>query len=110
MVYGFVKQSKGHVQIYSEVGQGTTVKIYLPRERQAETPLEAASPGSVAGRSEVILVVEDDDLVRASAVSMLRELGYACIHAADGAHALATLNEGAKVDLLFTDVIMPGPV
>jgi CheY-like chemotaxis protein len=110
MVYGFVKQSKGHIQIYSEVGHGTTLKIYLPRARQAETVVEAASQGSVTGRSEVILVVEDDDLVRASAVSTLRELGYTCIHAEDGAHALETLKSGAKIDLLFTDVVMPGPV
>ena len=110
MVYGFVKQSKGHVQIYSEVGQGTTVKIYLPRSREAEQASEAAPIGSLRGRSEVILVVEDDDLVRASAVGMLRDLGYVCLHASDGAAALQVLQSGAKIDLLFTDVIMPGPV
>ena len=110
MVYGFVKQSNGHVQVYSEVGQGTTIKIYLPRSRQAATVTTPAAFGSLRGKSEVILVVEDDDLVRASAVGMLRDLGYTCIHASDGAAALAILQGGAKVDLLFTDVIMPGPV
>ncbi len=110
MVYGFVKQSNGHVQVYSEVGQGTTIKIYLPRSGQPETVTTAAAFGSPRGQSEVILVVEDDDLVRASVVGMLRDLGYTCVHASDGAAALEILKSGTKVDLLFTDVIMPGPV
>jgi CheY-like chemotaxis protein/nitrogen-specific signal transduction histidine kinase len=110
MVYGFVKQSHGHIQIYSEVDQGTTLKIYLPRSRQAAPAVELAPVGSLRGRSEVILVVEDDDLVRASSVGMLRDLGYTCLHASDGASALAILEQGTRVDLLFTDVVMPGPV
>jgi PAS domain S-box-containing protein len=110
MVYGFVRQSNGHVQIYSEPDQGTTVKIYLPRSSQTAAPVERTDIDSIGGRSEVILVVEDDDLVRASAVGMLRDLGYACLHAADGAAALEVLKSGAKIDLLFTDVVMPGPV
>lgn len=110
MVYGFVKQSDGHVQIYSEVGQGTTVKIFLPRAHQDETMAEPVVAGPLEGRSEVILVVEDDDLVRASSVSLLRDLGYTCLHASDGAAALELLRAGVKVDLLFTDVVMPGPV
>jgi PAS domain S-box-containing protein len=110
MVYGFVKQSNGHIQIYSEVDEGTTVKIYLPRSRQLEAAAEPVSHGSLEGRSEVILVVEDDDLVRASAVSLLRDLGYTCIHACDGAAALEIVKSDAKIDLLFTDVVMPGPV
>jgi len=110
MVYGFVKQSNGHVQIYSEIGQGTTVKLYLPRSREAEHVVEPSSLGSLRGRSETILVVEDDEMVRASAVGMLRDLGYICLHASDGASALEILRSNAKVDLLFTDVIMPGPV
>jgi PAS domain S-box-containing protein len=110
MVYGFVKQSSGHVQIYSEVGQGTTVKIFLPQSLQEETADEPALSGPLEGQSEAILVVEDDDLVRASSVGMLRDLGYTCLHAADGAAALEILRAGAKVDLLFTDVVMPGPV
>jgi len=110
MVYGFVKQSHGHIQIYSEVDQGTTVKIYLPRSHQTELAVEPIPLGSLRGRSEVILVVEDDDLVRASAVGILRDLGYTCIHASDGASALNILEQGVKIDLLFTDVVMPGPV
>jgi PAS domain S-box-containing protein len=110
MVYGFVHQSNGHVQIYSEPDQGTTVKIYLPRSRQSAEPIAPIDAGSIAGRSEVILVVEDDDMVRASAVGMLRDLGYTCLHASDGAAALEVLKSGAKIDLLFTDVVMPGPV
>jgi PAS domain S-box-containing protein len=110
MVYGFVKQSNGHVQIYSEVGQGTTVKIYLPRVHEIEAVEETIDMTSLRGRSEVILVVEDDDLVRASAVGMLRDLGYTCIHASDAAAALEMIKSGAKIDLLFTDVIMPGPL
>jgi PAS domain S-box-containing protein len=110
MVYGFVKQSNGHVQVYSEVGHGTTIKIYLPRSHQTETVAAAPRDMSLRGQSEVILVVEDDELVRASAVGMLRDLGYICIHAHDGAAALKVLEDGVKIDLLFTDVIMPGPV
>jgi PAS domain S-box-containing protein len=110
MVYGFVKQSNGHVQLYSEVGQGTTVKIFLPRAHHEETAPEPLSLGSLEGRSEVILVVEDDDQVRASSVGMLRDLGYTCLHASDGAAALELLRAGIRIDLLFTDVVMPGPV
>jgi len=110
MVYGFVKQSNGAVQIYSEPGQGTTVKIYLPRSREREPAYEAPVSGTLRGRSEVILVVEDDDMVRASAVGMLRDLGYACVHANDGDSALEMIKSGVKFDLLFTDVIMPGVV
>ena len=111
MVYGFVKQSNGHVQVDSEVGQGTVVKIFLPRAHQDETAAEpAVAAGPLEGRSEIILVVEDDDLVRASSVSLLHDLGYTCLHASDGAAALELLRAGVKVDLLFTDVVMPGPV
>jgi len=110
MVYGFVKQSNGAVQIYSEPGQGTTVKIYLPRSREREPAYSAPVTGTLLGRSEVILVVEDDDMVRASAVSMLRDLGYACVHASHGDEALEMIQSGIKFDLLFTDVIMPGKV
>ncbi len=110
MVYGFVKQSHGHAQIYSEPGEGTTVKIYLPRSGQSQAAAPVLASGALTGRREVVLVVEDDDLVRTSTVSMLRELGYTCIHASDGAAALDKLRSGAKIDLLFTDVVMPGPV
>ncbi|MEO6409925.1 MAG: ATP-binding protein [Burkholderiaceae bacterium] len=112
-VYGFVRQSSGHVRIYSEIGEGTTLKIYLPRHRDA-----AAAGGSRAeplpasvmhgDASQCVLVVEDDDALRAHATEMLRELGYRVLEAADGAAGLALLATDAGVDLLFTDVVMPG--
>jgi CheY-like chemotaxis protein len=109
MVYGFAKQSGGHIKIYSEEGQGTAVKLYLPRMSehapQAEEP--AATPAMPRG-SETILVVEDDALVRRYVTAQLESLGYTTIAAADGAAALALVDRGAQFDLLFTDVIMPG--
>ncbi len=110
MVYGFVKQSNGHVQIYSEVDQGTTVKIFLPRAHQEERRETPVAVEPVDSRSETVLVVEDNDMVRASSVGMLRDLGYTCVHASDGTEALAMLRDGVKVDLIFTDVVMPGPI
>ncbi len=109
MVYGFVKQSRGHIQIYSEQGEGTTVKLYLPRSRKAED-VQAAAPIVHLGQNEIILVVEDEDLVRSAAVGALRDLGYVCLHASDAAEALKILESGAHIDLLFTDVIMPGDI
>jgi CheY-like chemotaxis protein len=110
MVYGFVKQSGGHVKIYSELGHGTTLKIYLPRAFQAELPLEELPEGPVEGGTETILVVEDDAEVRATVVEILTDLGYRVLKAADGQGALAIIQSGLPVDLLFTDVVMPGPV
>jgi len=110
MVYGFVKQSRGHVHVYSEVDEGTTLKIYLPRSREAEEIQQPARSVSRVGRNEIILVVEDEEMVRTAAVGTLREMGYICLHASDGAEALQMLESGAHVDLLFTDVVMPGPV
>jgi CheY-like chemotaxis protein len=111
MVYGFVKQSNGHIQIYSERGHGTTVKIYLPRSRQPEAP-PVTPPGESLRRtdSRTILVVEDDDAVRAATVAMLGELGYTCLEAADAQCALDLVEAGARFDLVFTDVVMPGPL
>jgi CheY-like chemotaxis protein len=111
MVYGFVKQSGGHVKIYSEEGHGTTVKIYLPRlmsDVQAEE--ETASESLEASRGqETILVVEDDDDVRAYTVECLRELGYRVLEAHDGPSALRLLQrQEYPIDLMFTDVVMPG--
>ena len=110
-VYGFVRQSGGHVKIYSEAGKGTTVKLYMPRwtgtdesPRRAD-PL-AAAPGASAG--EVILVVEDEESVRMVTVDALRDLGYEVLHASDGAKALERLDSLPRLDLLFTDVVMPG--
>ncbi|OJH36904.1 response regulator [Cystobacter ferrugineus] len=110
MVYGFVKQTGGHVKIYSEVGHGTTLKIYLPRAFQVETAPAEVLEGPVEGGNETILVVEDDVEVRTTAVEMLSELGYRVLKAGDAQGALAIIQSGVPVDLLFTDVVMPGPV
>ncbi len=109
MVFGFVKQSGGHVRIYSEPGEGTAVKLYFPR---ADLPKAEARTKPVArqavGGTEAILVVEDEALVRDHVVQQLRALGYSVLSANDGPEALALLEAGAAVDLLFTDVVMPG--
>lgn len=110
MVYGFVKQSNGHVKIYSEVGEGTTVRLYLPRSMNVEDVLVDTRNGEVKGGSETILVVEDDDDVREIAVSLLAELGYRVLTARDAASALTVVESGIPIDLLFTDVVMPGPL
>ena len=110
MVYGFVKQSGGHVKIYSEVGQGTTIKIYLPREHQAEDALADETAAPVRGGSETILVVEDDDEVRETAVGLLTDLGYRVLKAREAMGALSIIESGVPIDVLFTDVVMPGPL
>jgi PAS domain S-box-containing protein len=109
-VYGFVKQSGGHVKIYSEVGQGTTVKLYLPRlVGVAEDEPEAAQDLTPEGSGEeTILVLEDDDDVRTYSVESLRELGYRVLEAHDGPSALRLLERQTRVDLLFSDVVLPG--
>lgn len=109
-VYGFVKQSGGHVKIYSEVGQGTTVKLYLPRlaTQAAGAEQVESTPNPEAAQEETILVLEDDDEVRAYSVETLRELGYRVIEAHDGPSALRLLERQPRVDLLFTDVVLPG--
>ncbi len=109
-VYGFTKQSGGHIKIYSEVGQGTTVKLYLPRTRQEQEPAATAPKTQVEGGHETILVVEDDAGVRAATVDMLAELGYSVLRAENAEQALVILSSGAPVDALFTDVVMPGPL
>lgn len=108
MVYGFLKQSGGHVKIYSEVGAGTTVKLYFPRDSASEDALVAAPTSEVQGGEETILVVEDDDEVREVAVAMLTELGYRVVKARDAASALVIVDSGIPIDLIFTDVMMPG--
>jgi len=110
MVYGFVKQSGGHVKIYSEAGEGTTVKIYLPRSVQSEDRVVAIDEETVRGGDETILVAEDDEAVRETVVSMLGELGYRVLKARDAESALSIIESGIAVDLLFTDVVMPGPL
>jgi CheY-like chemotaxis protein len=108
-VYGFVKQSGGHVKIYSEVGQGTTVKVYLRRAAAREVEDEEAAPEVLPeGSAETILVLEDDDDVRTQSVETLRELGYRVLEAHDGPSALRLLERQPRVDLLFTDVVLPG--
>ncbi len=108
MVYGFVKQSAGHIKIYSEEGHGTTIKIYLPPGTGASLAPEAAVAPAIQGGHETILVVEDDKLVREYVLTQLRSLGYVTLDAANGAEALAIIAAGNQFDLLFTDVIMPG--
>jgi signal transduction histidine kinase len=108
-VYGFVKQSGGHVKIYSEVGEGTTVKMYLPRfARQASPPAEKNSEPRRGRPGECILVVEDDAEVRAYVVETLRGLGYDVIEAAGAEEALALMDRQRSINLLLTDVVMPG--
>ena len=110
MVYGLVKQSNGHIKVYSEVGEGTTFRIYLPRIRQQEAATSVAWTGPVRGGNETILVVEDDDDVRATVVELLSELGYRVLRAKDATSGLAIVESGMPIDLLFTDVVMPGPL
>ncbi len=110
MVYGFVKQSKGHIKIYSEEGHGTSVKLYLPAAATAQEDGRIAIdrselPGAKPG--EVVLVVEDDSLVLRLAVQLLTGLGYQTLEAHDGPEAIATLERAGRIDLLFTDVVLP---
>jgi PAS domain S-box-containing protein len=109
-VYGFIKQSGGHVKIYSEVGEGTTVKLYLPRDRGSEAAVnERAEAGELPrGQGEIVLVVEDDPDVRDYTVEMVTDLGYSVLTAGDGATALRMLDSHRNVSLLFTDVGLPG--
>jgi CheY-like chemotaxis protein len=109
MVYGFIKQSNGHIKVYSEEGQGTTFKLYLPRGAGAAAEAVDELPdAALVGGSETILVVEDDPLVRRSVNAQLRSLGYRSLTAANAAEALAIADTGEPFDLLFTDVIMAG--
>ena len=108
MVYGFVKQSNGHVKIYSEEGHGTTVRIYLPKAEGAAQPAEPPSKLPIEGGHETILVVEDDHLVRALVVGQIKSLGYVALTAANAAEALNVIDSPRDIDLLFTDMIMPG--
>ena len=108
MVYGFVKQSGGHVTIYSEEGQGTTVKLYFPRCHKVTIGADAAPPVPASGSGEeTILVVEDNEEVRAYSVMIFRELGYRVLEAPDSTSALTILKVDQRIDLLFTDVVLP---
>ena len=108
MVYGFVKQSGGHVNIYSEINEGTTIKLYFPRNRQDEDAVVAVEHGPLVGGHETILVAEDDEQVRATVVELLGDLGYSVLKAKDAASALTVIESGTHIDMLFTDVVMPG--
>jgi signal transduction histidine kinase len=110
MVYGFVKQSGGHVRIESAPGAGTTVKLYMPRVRRREDSAALPEDLPAMGGSETILVAEDDEAVRATVVGLLEELGYRVLTAADARGALEVIESGVAIDLLFTDVVMPGPL
>ncbi len=108
MVYGFVKQSEGHIKIYSELGQGTTLRMYLPRFCGDTEPRPQLVDSSVVGGSELILLVEDEELVRRYAHDQLVNLGYRVLVATNGPTALILLRQRDDIDLLFTDVVMPG--
>jgi PAS domain S-box-containing protein len=110
MVYGFVKQSGGEIRIESRAGQGTTIRIYLPRSHGAAPQSGSIDAASVHGAGETILVVDDDAAVVASTTEILEGLGYRVLRAGDGQEALAILQHGLPVDLLFTDLSMPGAV
>ena len=109
MVYGLVKQSNGHIKIYSEQGHGTNVKLYLPRATGLDQVAdEMLSLSPVQGGHEAVLVVEDDALVRKYVVTQIHSLGYTTLESGNAAEALQLIGNGAAIDLLFTDVIMPG--
>ena len=110
MVFGFVKQSGGHMLISSVVGSGTTVRLYFPHCNDREILEIADQPAAAIGGSETILVVEDDAQVRLTAVEMLAQLGYKVLAASDGDAAIEFIGSGVKINLLFTDVVMPGNV
>jgi CheY-like chemotaxis protein len=114
MVYGFMKQSRGHISVYSEVGKGTAFKLYLPifarATGQSDLPLALAGEARKSSDAAVILAVEDNPDVRATVVRQLTDLGYV-VREADSAHAAwKILEEEDAIDLLFTDIVMPGDV
>ncbi|MGN6101690.1 MAG: ATP-binding protein [Devosia sp.] len=107
-VYGFIRQTGGHVRVYSEVGQGTTVKLYLPRAREEAAEVGTAEQQAFPLRgTETVLICEDQPELRSFSAEALRELGYAVIEAKDGHEALGKLGEYPQIDLLFTDVVLP---
>ena len=109
MIYGFIKQSNGHIKIDSELGHGTTVRLFLPFSDRSSTNLQSRNenPSLVIGK-ETILLVEDKDDVRQTVLRQLTALGYQVIEAGNAAETLALLEGGARPDLLLTDVVMPG--
>ncbi len=110
MVFGFVKQSRGHIKIYSEVGEGTTVRMYLPPSPESAPPATRRPPANPKAGTETILLVEDDELVRQYASTQLSMLGYRVMVASNGLEAMDIVNQHDDIDLLFTDVVMPGGI
>jgi PAS domain S-box-containing protein len=111
MVFGFVKQSGGHIKIYSEVDHGTSVKLYLPRSSGTQdTAAQTRAASQMVGGHEVVLIVEDDALVRKYVMTQIASLGYTTLAAADAVEALKIIDDVAAIDLLFTDVVMPGGI
>jgi PAS domain S-box-containing protein len=108
MIYGFVMQSGGHLRVTTEPQRGTTIRLYLPRSTEIEPEATAGAEAAPAHGSGTVLVVEDDEAVRDTTVALLEELGYRVVHAADADSALAIVESGIPIDLLFTDVVMPG--
>jgi CheY-like chemotaxis protein len=110
MAYGFVKQSGGEIVLDSEPGRGTSVKIFLQRSHEAPAAMDDGAAAPLFGGLETILVVEDEQAVRTATVELLSALGYQVLSAPDGASAVALIDSGVPIDLVFTDVIMPGHV
>lgn len=108
MVYGFARQSGGHIKIYSELNQGTTVRVYLPRTSRPEDQATEIITAEAFGGEETVLVVEDDAAVRATTTELLADLGYRVLKAKDADAGMALVDSGVSIDLLFTDVVMPG--
>lgn len=109
-VYGWVKQSNGHIKIYSEIGFGTTIKLYLPRARQNALESSANDEGALPRGDETILVVEDNPKVRQTVLRQLADLGYATVEASNGAEAIDLVRQGPRFDMLLTDIVMPGGI
>jgi CheY-like chemotaxis protein len=109
MVFGFIKQSGGHINVYSEPGVGTTFRLYLPRDREAVEPVQRpGAAAGIAGGGEIVLVVEDNPALRRVVVLQLTTLGYRIREVENAAAALAILESNEPIDLLFADVVMPG--
>src|SRR5262249_32338603 len=109
MVFGFVKQSGGHIQVYSEVGFGTTLRLYLPRAKAAAARETASAQVEALPRGHgTVLAVEDNDRLRRLLVMQLKDLGYQVLEAGTAQAAIDILNSGETIDLLLTDIILPG--